>query len=157
MGNSGVVSRNIMSIVTSLIGLFGCLSGIYLASSLSEDANRQIVQINYQNEILQQRIELLDRAAAIFGKSAGINDIWVLYREAYSELSESTGNLSRDLAEYNAEFNSVIHLSNLYFGPKTRDAIKAMGEPASPWWTKDSDMVADYLAAMASELNHGME
>ena len=157
MGNNIIVSQVIIPIATALIGLLGGLAGVYLGSNLSADASKQIIQVNYQNELLQQRIRILDRAAAIFGKSPGISNVWTAYLDARPEVSGSFVSLSRDLAEYNSEFNSVIHLSNIYFGPKTREALKSMNEHSSPWWTKNSDMVTNYLAAMASELKYGIE
>lgn len=151
------MSQIVIPIASALIGLIGGLSGVYLGSNLSADASKQIVQFNYQNELLQQRIRLLDRAAAIFGTSPGINDIWTEYLKNHPESSEIVGRLSQDLAKYNAEFNSVIYLSSLYFGPKTHEALTLMGEQSSPWWTKNRELVTNYLSAMASEIKYGIE
>ncbi len=144
-------------IVIAIIGLLSTLAGVYLGASLNLKANKEAAILVYKNELLQQRIKIIDRAAAIYGKAPGIKDIWEVYlKESYGKPGQSI-KLSKTLADYNAEFNAVINLSSIYFGPKTHEALKAMCKKDSPWWMKDNELVAKYLGSMESELKHGIE
>jgi len=105
---------------------------------------------------MQQRIKLIDRVAKIYGKAGGVQDIWNVYRKALNDKNKSI-ELSKVLAEYNSEFNAVIHLSNIYFGPKTKEALTNMAKLNSPLWNKDKDLVSKYLDAMSFELQYGIK
>lgn len=157
MSKENSASNNIVPIVVAFIGLFGGLGGVYVGSSLSTDASQEAVQYSYKNELLQQRIKLINRAALIYGKSPGVKDVWSSYLKAIEDKLEPSIELSKALAEYNAEFNAVINLSSLYFGPKTHDALEKMGQIDSPWWEKDDDLVKNYMAAMVSELKYSIQ
>ena len=144
-------------IAIAIIGLFGTIAGVYLGSSLNLKANKEAVSLAYKNELLQQRIKIIDRAAVIYGKAPGIQDIWGVYLKKLNGKSEQVVEFSKALADYNAEFNAVINLSNVYFGPKTQKALETMCRKDSPWWMKDKELVTKYLGAMESELKYGIE
>ena len=117
----------ILPIIVALIGFFGALISSYFGATLNSKTTKEITQLSYKNELLQQRIKIIDRAAHIFGKSPGIQDIWILYKKNLVVDSDKSLELSKMLAEYNAEFNAIINLSAIYFGPKTHESLKAMG------------------------------
>ncbi|WP_298694156.1 hypothetical protein [uncultured Sulfuricurvum sp.] len=156
MNKDNRLKELIIPILISVIGLVGGLSGVYLGASLDSNSKKEASQLAYKQEIIQQRIKIIDRTATIYGKAPGISGIWKIYLNQ-PESSNEQIETSKILAEYNAEFNAVINLSNIYFGPKTRKAIKMMADKKSPWWNKDSDLVSKYLGAMASELKYGLE
>jgi len=148
----------IVAIVVALIGLFSGLTGVYVGSSINANSAKELASYSYQNELLQQRIKLLDRAAAIYGKAPGIQDVWKSYLVTNAnKTSEKSIELSKILAEYNAEFNAVINLSGIYFGPKTHESLKIMGANESPWWEKNDELVKNYMGSMAAELKYGIE
>ena len=157
MSNEDPTSKIIMPILVAMIGLLGGLAGVLIGSHLSTEAAKEIAQVEYKNELLQQRVKLLNRATLIYGKAPGIQDIWRKYLQPENESSEGSVELSKTLAEYNAEFNAVMSLSSVYFGPKTHEALKTMAQKSSPWWEKDGQLVQDYIGAMASELKYGIE
>lgn len=157
MSKENRILNMITQIAVALIGAFSILAGVYVGSSLSSNASKEAMQISYKNELLQQRIEIINRAALIYGKSPGVKDIWTVYLKEFHSKPIVSIELSKTLAEYNSEFNAVITLSGIYFGPKTHEALKAMGEKKSPWWEKDDELVKNYMAAMASELKYLIE
>lgn len=157
MNREDLTSKVIAPIVVALISLIGGLSGVLIGGHLSTEAENDRLKINYKNEILQQRIRLIDRAASIYGKAPGIRDVWVEYLKSDNDKPKGNLELSEKLADYNSEFNAVINLSGIYFGPETRKALTAMAENSSPWWEKDGKLVNQYLGAMASELKYGFE
>lgn len=148
---SSKASDLLIPLIIASIGLVGGLLGVYVGASLNSNISKEMLQISYQNQILQQRIKLIDRAALIYGKAPGVSDLWSDYRKNPSI------ELSKDLSEYNSEFNAVIHLSDIYFGPKTKAALTEMTVKDSPWWEKNKELVGNYIGAMSSELNHGIE
>lgn len=142
----------ILALVVAIIGF----SGAYFGATISSNNATELAQLTYNKEIIQQRIKLIDRVATIYGKAAGVQDIWNIYLNALNDKNKSI-ELSKVLAEYNSEFNAVIHLSEIYFGPKTKEALTNMTKLDSPWWNKDKDLVSKYLGAMSSELQYGIK
>lgn len=143
----------ILPITLCFLGLLGTLGGVIVANHLSSVNEKEARLYAYHTKIIEQRINLVDRAAKIFGKSPGLQDTWREYRIKMNK--EEVDKLIVDkLTEAQGEFQSIIFLSGIYFGPNTQQALKDLGEAPGPWWEKPKDKQDSFVSAMASEINY---
>lgn len=152
----------LMPLIVGAVGVIGSLSGVLIGNaSNARQAERQ-QQVAFQTRILDQRLALIDRAARIFGKSPGLQDVWGLYLKATGAAHDGTAPelpmaLLDKLTEAQGEFQSVLFLSQVYFGPKTRAAIKDLSSTDGPWWQKPKPKQDAFIAAMVSEATLGVD
>ena len=151
-----LISKVLIPLIIGLIGVFGTISGVYITYSLSSKESEKARIIEYEATIVNQRIEIIDRASRIYGKAPGISDLWAKY---LSEVGNSTVEieLAEKLAEYNGEYESVVWMAGLYFGPKTKEALKVLSDERGPWWTKNPENVDKFMIAMYSEIDYGIK
>lgn len=140
--------------IVGLIGILGSLGGLYLGNSISLNQTERVKAIEWESQILAQRIALLDRAARIFGKAPGIQDVWNKYTASLK--TEPQLEVVEKLSEYQGEYQSVVYLAVIYFGPKTRAALKELGDEKGPWWNKQKSKQDAFLVAMSEELTLGV-
>ncbi|HHU4044521.1 TPA: hypothetical protein ACUB6H_000061 [Enterobacter cloacae] len=147
----------VIPITLSLFGILGTLGGVLIAnhqSSVNEKESRHYV---YQTKIIEQRINIVDRAARIFGKSPGLQDTFNEYIKVIAKGDKLDKDATQQLTEAQGEFQSIIYLSTIYFGPKTREALKELGEAPGPWWQKPKEKQDNLVSAMASEINYDIK
>lgn len=142
-------------LAVGLIGILGSLGGVYLGNIMSLTQTERVKAIEWESQILAQRIALLDRAAKIFGKAPGIQDVWDKYTAGLGK-SEPKLEVVEKLTEYQGEYQSVVYLSVIYFGPKTRAALKELSDEKVPWWNKQKSKQDALLGAMSEELTLGV-
>lgn len=151
---NGCIRPILAQIIVGIVGIVGVLAGTYFASGLaSRESERQRI-IEYYLLVFSQRIEIIERAANALGKTPGIEDLWREYKESsrYPSLE-----ISKELADYTGEFEAVLWLASIYFGPETRAAISDVSDEEGPWWDKSPEKTDAFMVAMVEELGHGIE
>ncbi len=146
----------LIPIAVGLVGISGSLGGVYLAGELNIRQAESQKLLDYENQILNQRIAVLERASKIFGKAPGIQDVWSKYSKSFrnskGELNNPPLDIVEKLTDYQGEYQSVVSLAGIYFGPKTRTAIADMSSEKKPWWNKSKKNQDAFFAAMSTEL-----
>lgn len=66
----------ILPLALALLGILGTLGGVLITNHQNSVNEKESRLYEYQTKIIEQRIVLIDRAAKIFGKSPGLQDIW---------------------------------------------------------------------------------
>jgi len=162
-GNT-LLAQVIVPLIIGFIGVFGTIAGVYTTYTLTSQESKKARAIEYEMTIVNQRIEIINQAARIYGKEPGISDLWLIYLQETSDniangniATQHSTELSEKLADYNSEYESVVWMAALYFGPKTREALAELGKETGPWWTKNPDTVDEFMVAMVEEINLGIE
>lgn len=152
-------------ITTALIALLGVLLGGVIAGYYNDQVSKRQAEFNeqlwkkqagyeFKRTLFIKRLELIDKTSFAFGRAPGIEDIWEEYIAAKTEKNnDRVIELGEKLANFNAEYSSLIMQDSLYFGPNTRIAIDELGKETGPWWKKSRDKVDKLLGAMVQELN----
>ena len=112
-------------ILICALGAIASLGGVMLSGTMELNRENNTWTRSYKNEILEKRIEIIDRTAKIFGKSPGISELWGKHlKDVFSHNENKIDkDLTEKLTEYQGEFQSVIYLASMYFGPKTNSAL----------------------------------
>ncbi|WP_408941504.1 hypothetical protein ACJYUN_16180 [Klebsiella pneumoniae] len=140
-------------IFLGLFGILGTLGGVLITNHQNSINEKESRLYAYQTKIIEQRISLVDRAAKIFGKSPGLQDVWKEYIDTVK--NDKVDQLIVDkLTEAQGEFQSIIFLSSVYFGPKTQQALKDLDAYPGPWWTKPKEKQDNLVSSMALEINY---
>ncbi|HHD7487392.1 TPA: hypothetical protein ACOVI5_002028 [Klebsiella oxytoca] len=146
----------ILPLALALLGILGTLGGVLITNYQNSVNEKESRLYEYQTKIIEQRIILVDRTAKIFGKSPGLQDIW----EGHLDMIKK-GKVDQlvvdKLTDAQGEFQSIIYLSSVYFGPKTQQALKDFDEAPGPWWTKPKDKQDNFVSSMALEINYGIK
>ncbi len=162
-GRRHVVVRDfLIPLLVGAVGLIGSLGAVYL---VNENNTRQLETqktIEFESRVLDQRLVLIDRAAKIFGKSPGLQDLWSRYLTSLPHSSrngkhEPPLEVLEKLTEAQGEFQSVLFLAQAYFGQKTKAAITDLGSVKGPWWTKPKVKQDALIAAMVEEASLGLK
>lgn len=146
-------------LLVGVVGVVGSLGGVFIAGASSARLAETQKAIELEGKFVDQRFALIDRTAKVFGKSPGLQDLWERYRQ---ELTANNGpgkmpaDLIEKLAEAQGEFQSVLFLSQAYFGPKTREAIDELSAAEGPWWQKPKAKQDALITAMLSETGYGL-
>ncbi len=165
-----------VSVGTAALAFVGALAGTFLAGYMQENLWERQSSHEERRLILNQRVELIERASVIVNKAPiadSLNDYAVLQAEiaklnADCVKTDEKGGLDQSQcfpqeslienmkfingrADLNAEFASTIQLVSIYFGPKTRKAAEEYANTAS-WWEADSKYSRALIAAMQDEL-----
>ncbi|PKN18896.1 MAG: hypothetical protein CVU71_08875 [Deltaproteobacteria bacterium HGW-Deltaproteobacteria-6] len=155
-----IIQFIIIPIIVGLVGVSGTLGGVMIANRHYDRVARTQVAINMETFLFQQRLKVIERAANIFGKIPGIEDIWTEYLQntkfEKNGVFKAPVPLAEKLADYQGEFDSVIYLASIYFGPKTRAAITALSNEKEPWWKKKKENRNAFMAALVEELALGI-
>lgn len=86
-----------------------------------------------------------------------MDDMFNIYIENHVRNESLNLELIQKITDYNANWQSNIMLSVLYFGESTSIAIKKMSEESAPWWRKNKNLQDEYLNSMMKELYLGFE
>ncbi len=146
----------ILPLALALLGILGTLGGVLITNYQNSVNQKESRLYEYQTKIIEQRIILVDRAAKIFGKSPGLQDIWKEHLDMIKQGKVDQLVVDK-LTDAQGEFQSVIYLSSIYFGPKTQQALKDFNEIPGPWWTKSKDKQDNFVSSMALEINYGIK
>ena len=156
-----IVARDfLIPLIVGIVGVAGSLGGVLIANSNSAQLAERQKLIEFETKIFEQRLSLIDRAAKIFGKSPGLQDVWTQYTNRISSTKGKSptlpAQLVEKLTEAQGEFQSVVFLAQVYFGPNTRAAITDMSSIEGPWWKKPKAKQDALIAAMLSEASVGL-
>ncbi|MEL5357824.1 hypothetical protein PTR06_00490 [Serratia ureilytica] len=146
----------ILPFALAFLGILGTLGGVLITNYQNSVNEKESRLYEYQTKIMEQRIILVDRAANIFGKSPGLQDIWKRHLDMMEKGSIDQLIVDK-LTDAQGEFQSIIYLSSIYFGPKTQQALKDFDENPGPWWTKPKDKQDNFVSSMALEINYGIK
>ncbi|WP_275166187.1 hypothetical protein [Citrobacter koseri] len=142
-----------LPIIVGLIGVFGTLLGVVVTNYEHSESERENRIYLYKSKIIDQRIQLIDRAANIFGQSPGLEDVWHNYHDAINKREVDRSIIDR-LSSAQGEFQSVVFLSAVYFGPKTRQALKELSDYPGPWWAKPKEKQDGLIVSMTEEIRY---
>lgn len=146
----------ILPLALALLGILGTLGGVVITNHQNSVNEKESRLYAYQTKIIEQRINLVDRAAKIFGKSPGLQDVWKEYIKMM-EKGKVDQSIIDKLTDAQGEFQSIIYLSSVYFGPKTQKALKDFDETPGPWWTKPKEKQDNFVSSMALEISYGIK
>jgi len=96
-------------LLVGVVGVAGSLGGVLIASVTSARQAEIQKTIELEGKLVDQRIALIDRAAKVFGKSPGLQDLWERYRQYLSATdgpAKMPGELIEKLAEAQGEFRA---------------------------------------------------
>ncbi|MCY4767005.1 hypothetical protein [Klebsiella aerogenes] len=136
-----------------LIGVAGTLAGVMVTNNQNVENDKSAQIYTYQSKIIDQRIKLIDRAANIFGKSPGLQDTFKEYSNGLSK-GEIEQPVIDKITDAQGEFQSVVFLASVYFGPKTQKALKDLSDINAPWWAKPKVLQDNLIMAMTTEIDY---
>jgi hypothetical protein len=144
----------VIPIIVGLIGVIGTLGGIYLGNIINAKQIQEQRKFDFINKTYFERIKILDNTCRIFGKSPGVQDIWIKYLKNQPNAPLS---VVEKLTEYQGEYESSVMMSTIYFGPKTKAAAYAICNVNTPWWNKPKPLQDSLIVAMTKELTYGFD
>lgn len=169
-----------ISLFTAVLAFGGAIGGTLIGDKLRHRAWKREMEYQQKLEILQQRIKLTERAAAVLNKIDRAKTLQSFLDleidksklEAMSALraksesraeqesdvgdqqkadSELVLRLSKEKIELSAELGAVAQLSSIYFGEKTTAAFRQLTSD-NPWFEADIELVREVLKSMSAEL-----
>lgn len=150
-----IYKHALLPILVCLLSGVGSCAGIMLTAQFSTSAYQLQKAFDWEAKIFDKRVECIERMARLIAKQPGIQDEWTRYLVSHDPGEKDNvppSESSQKLANYNAEYFSVLLLAKLYFGAETINAVDALTETNSPWWMKPNDKQFKVLAAMSKEL-----
>lgn len=151
--------EKIRMLFVAAIGVISSISAVVLTNHLNSKQDFRKNEFSYENQIINKRLEIIDRAAKVFGKSPGISDFWLMYiknTKIGNSENQASFSVTEKLTDYQGEFQSILWMSEIFFGPETKKSIANMGTEKGPWWEKSKDKQEKYINAMLSELTYGL-
>lgn len=153
----------LVPMVTGLVAASAALAGTWLSFHLSSQSSRDIQQREAAREVIAKRLELIDRTSTVFGCAPGISDMWHVYLSKLRPSVTIQGvryagpvGLADKLGQYKADYDSVLMMDAVLFGPDTNKAIAELGRQGGPWWEKSRDKTNAVLTAMTRELGYAL-
>ena len=146
----------IKDFVLVLIGVAGTLAGVMVTNNQSVENDKSTRIYTYQSKIIDQRINLIDRAANIFGKSPGLQDTFKEYSDGFSKGKIEQSVIDK-ITDAQGEFQSVVFLASVYFGPKTQKALKDLSDINAPWWAKPKALQDNLIVSMTAEIDYNIK
>lgn len=104
----------ILPLALALLGILGTLGGVLITNYQNSVNQKESRLYEYQTKIIEQRIILVDRAAKIFGKSPGLQDIWKEHLDMIKKGKVDQLVVDK-LTDAQGEFQSVIYLQYLFW------------------------------------------
>lgn len=168
----------VIAIGTASLSFLGALGGAYVASRLDQANWEERYNLEQRRVVLERRVALLEktvaltnRAPTVDGLRASLNGekelIKLNYACAAANLKKKPADLTRckvrdidperiekigrELHSLNAEYASTATLASIYFGEKTKAALREMDE--DPWQAKPA-ATQKLLEAMGQELTY---
>ncbi len=122
-------------------------------------------------DLTLKRIELIERTVDLMGKSTAVIGQDKNYTRSFltamartaGDPTKAVGIISKmlkessetrcNIADAHAEFISLLALDEIFFGERTRIAVRALQE-VDPWWEADSALKADLIEALKADFYH---
>lgn len=171
------LSKLLISVAAPLFSFFGAIGGVYLARTLQNKAWKREARWNWGRDLMVQRMQIVERAAAIISKrylAKILNDHLTRVSETAEiviqgimkedgtidkcrldrvsadllEIGEAF-KLKTQLEELSAEFSAVANLACVYFSVKVREAF--MPSASQRWFDLGDIEYRNILVAMGRE------
>lgn len=159
------VNSYLLAMLTAALTFVGAGGGTYLGHRLEQRRQERDLDHEWKQHMLQRRLELVDKAVRIINQASaammlqGVSQTIAMEgtpaeveNGQISVRLERSLKLRMELAALNAEFGSVMSLANIYFGPKTRAATKALTKYPEGWWNAPGYLQQAVLNAMEGEM-----
>lgn len=153
------------------------LMGIFFGSQLSSHSDQvrweRETQYSFRREMVIKRMDLIDKSVRFFSEVQVADFERFKGMVAISEGQRATNSRVpsqvnadayvesvRNLKRMQAEMSSLLFLSSMYFGPKTKTAVEQLLNSTSQsevWWNLDKTKTQALLDAELDELNYASE
>ena len=167
----------VLSLTMPLIGVVvGSLLTVYLTREINDELWEKQNISSQQKNLVEKRINLIERASKILNSKQSIEDV-NMYLKTQSSYAEEAVNCAKNFKEYNmtiaecknlvdledtfqkmklkndlnSEFGSLLQLTSLYFGNKTKKFSQELSKHPK-WWEADMELFSNYITAMNEEL-----
>jgi hypothetical protein len=158
----------LLAIVVALLSFLGSLGGTYWAARLQREDRETERLFEQRRATLEKQINLIERTVTIINRGGAIGALRAAQTgaviggiaragtvdENLAQMARAFEKLSgpqKELAELESECAVVLSLDALFFGPRTRDAIKVLA-PNGSCWSSDGKLQQNLLEAMNGEL-----
>lgn len=154
-------------ILCAIFALIGSISGSFLTHKFDNSTWKVRTKFQLYQKLLEKRLMVVERTVQIINKTDIIHTHNIILR---GEISKSvSGKVNyQDIADHkqkfstlNSEFMTTISLCNLFFGPKTQEAVKkireGIGKENNKWWLLDHIFYKVLLEALRNELIYGSD
>lgn len=168
--SESLTMKIVLVVITAVLAFLGAIGGTIVASTFESAKWVRETNYTYQQNILNKRIELLERTVKILNLGDAAKNLDLGARMSQYELI--TRNLSSKgetdqfwkdylssrlkLEDLDVEFSIVISLDRIYFGKNTAKAIEELTK-SPKWWEAEDSKKQDLINAMGSELMEGIE
>ncbi|MCH7859702.1 MAG: hypothetical protein IID14_08395 [Candidatus Marinimicrobia bacterium] len=140
-------------------------AGAGITYVIQQDAWAQKAHHEYQKQLVDKRIDLMERTALLMSKSLAVQDMQKTSKKsalaAIARLGLDPGSIvdvitesldKQTLAkcrflESQAEYETLLKLNAIFFGDRTRRVVKEMMK-LNPWWSVDAAQRAKLVAAL---------
>lgn len=124
------------------------LSGVALGGYLSLEQMEKNVIIEREIDVLDKRLNIIDRAARLSMTRDTLIKIFKKVPDSLEFIYKAD--------EYYTEYASIIVSANLYFGPKTKAAVAVLKTSPKSWVEKDKELGVAFISAMIEELRYNL-
>ncbi len=155
-------SHNLFLVIISAVLV---AAGAGVTYVIQRDAWAQKAHHEYQKQLVDKRIDLMERTAVLMSKSLAVQDMESASRRsslaAIARLGLDPGSIvdvitesldKQTLAkcrflESQAEYETLLKLDAIFFGARTRRVVKELMN-INPWWSVDAAQRAKLVAAL---------
>ncbi|UCH62291.1 MAG: hypothetical protein JSU77_10850 [Fidelibacterota bacterium] len=155
-------------IISGVVVFAAAAAGAVITYNVQHDVWEQKLRREDQQRLLDKRIELIERTVNLMGKSTAVigqdrdytrSFLTAMARTAQdptkavgiiSKMLKESSEARCDIAQVHANFISLLALNDIFFGERTRTAVRALQE-VDPWWEADSALKADLIEAIKTD------
>jgi len=155
-------------IISGVVVFAAAAAGAVITYNVQRDVWEQKLQREDQQRLLDKRIELIERTVNLMGKSTAVvgqdrdytRSFLTAMGKTAQDPTKAVGIISKmlkessearcDIARVHADFISLLALDDIFFGKRTRTAVRALQE-VDPWWEADSALKADLIEGLEAD------
>lgn len=155
-------------IISGVVVFAAAAAGAVITYNIQRDVWKQKLQREDQQRLLDKRIELIERTVNLMGKSTAVigqdrdytRSFLTAMGKTAQDPTKAVGIISKmlkessearcDIARVHSDFISLLALNDIFFGKRTRTAVRALQE-VDPWWEADSAIKADLIEAIKAD------
>jgi len=155
-------------IISGVVVFAAAAAGAVITYNVQRDVWEQKLQRKDQQRLLDKRIELIERTVNLMGKSTAVigqdrdytRSFLTAMAKTAQDPTKAVGVISKmlkessearcDIARVHADFISLLALNDIFFGKRTRTAVRTLQE-VDPWWEADSALKADLIEAIKAD------
>lgn len=168
--SESITIKVFLAVITAVLAFTGAIGGTIVASRYEREKWVRETNYTYQQNILNKRVELLERTVKILNLGDSARNLDLDARMSHYE--SITRNLSSKgvtdqfwkdylssrlkLEDLDVEFSTVVSLDRIYFGEKTSRAIEELAK-SPKWWEAEDSKKQDLINAMGNELMEGLQ